>query len=163
MATATGTVSQIFTSVGQAVAKDAPLIAIRTKPAKTNPTDVFPTGPEIVVAAPVAGVVTQVGVEVGQAVKAAPPATATRAASIADPASVWLVAEIGENDARPLKPGQAVDVRPTALAGRVLKGKLTSVSPVDPATMRAAARIVVENPDGALELSAFGFTRILRS
>ena len=37
--TATGTVSQVFTSVGQAVAKDAPLFAIRTKPAKTNPTD----------------------------------------------------------------------------------------------------------------------------
>jgi multidrug efflux pump subunit AcrA (membrane-fusion protein) len=152
MATATGTVSQIFISVGQAVAKDAPLIAIRTKPAKTNPTDdVSLTEPEIVVAAPVAGVVTQVGVEVGQAVKAAPPATATKAASIADLSSLWVVAEIDENDARPLKPGQSVDVRPTALAGRVLKGKLTSVSPVDPATRRATARIVIENTDGALK------------
>jgi Barrel-sandwich domain of CusB or HlyD membrane-fusion len=151
MATATGTVSQIFTSVGQAVAKDAPLIAIRTKPAKTNPTDVFPTGPEIVIAAPVAGVVTQIGVEVGQAVKAAPPATATKAASIADLSSLGVVAEIDEIDARPLRSGQLVEVRPTALAGRIYKGKLTSVSPVDPATRRAAVRIAVENTDGALK------------
>lgn len=152
MATATGNVSQIFASVGQAVAKDAPLVVIRTKPAKTNPTDdVSPTEPEIVVAAPVAGVVTQVGVEVGQAVKAAPPATATKAASIADLSSLWVVAEIDENDARPLRSGQLVEVRPTALPGQIYKGKLTSVSPVDPATRRSTARIVIENTDGALK------------
>jgi hypothetical protein len=152
MATATGTVSQVFTSVGQAVAKDAPLIAVRTRPAKTSPTDdVSLRESEIVVAAPVAGVVTQVGVEVGQAVKAAPPATATKAASIADLSSLGVVAEIDEIDARPLRSGQLVEVRPTALAGRIYKGKLTSVSPVDPATRRAAVRISVENTDGALK------------
>ena len=78
--------------------------------------------------------------------------TATKAASIADLSSVWLVAKIDENDARPLRVGQSIDVRPTPLGGRVYKGKLSSISPVDPDTRRATVRIVVENPDGALKL-----------
>ena len=139
--TAPGTVSQVIRSVGQAVAKDAPLFAIRTKAAKANPTDAPSPTQEIVVAAPVAGVVTQFDVAVGQVVKTANAGTATTAASIADLSSVWLVAEIDENDARPLRPGQPVEVLPTALAGRVYKGKLSSVSPVDPDTMRASVRI----------------------
>ncbi len=77
--------------------------------------------------------------------------TAPPAASIADLSSVWLVAEIDENDARPLRPGQLVEARPTALAGRIYKGKILSVSPVDQQTMRATARIVVENADGGLK------------
>jgi cobalt-zinc-cadmium efflux system membrane fusion protein len=43
-------------------------------------------------------------------------------------------------------------VRPTALGGRVYKGALSTVSPVDPDTRRATARIVVENADGGLKL-----------
>jgi hypothetical protein len=149
--TAIGTVSQVFTSVGHAVVMGAPLFVIRTKPAKTNATEAQSTPPEIVVAAPVAGVVTQFGVAVGQILKTTKTGAATNAVSIADLSSVWLVTEIDKNDARPLKPGQSVDVRPTALAGRVLRGKLMSVSPVDPATRRATARIVVENTDGVLK------------
>ena len=123
--------SQVYTSVGQAVAKDAPLFAIRTEAARANPTDPPPTAQGIVVTAPAAGVVTRLDLAVGQAVKVAKAGTAPPAASIADLSSVWLVAEIDENDARPLRPGQLVEVRPTALAGRIYKGKILSVSPVD--------------------------------
>ena len=142
--------SQVYTSVGQSVAKDAPLFAIRTEAAKANLADAPSTMQEIVVAAPVAGVVTQFDVTLGQVVKNTKPGAATKAASIADLSSVWLVAEFDENDARPLRPGQPVEVRPTALGGRVYKGTLSSVSPVDPDTRRATARIVVENADGGL-------------
>jgi membrane fusion protein, heavy metal efflux system len=150
--TASGTVSQVFASVAQSVAKDAPLFTIRTEAAKANPTDAASTSQEIVVAAPVAGVVTQFGVAVGQVVKTTNPGSASKAASIADLSSVWLIAEIDENDARPLRSGQPVEVRPTALAERVYKGTLSMVSPIDPGTKRATARIVVENTDGALKL-----------
>jgi hypothetical protein len=150
--TASGTVSQVYTSVGQPVAKDAPLFAIRTEAAKANPLDASSTTQEIVVAAPVAGVVTQFDVTVGQIVKTAKPGAATKAASIADLSLVWLVAEIDENDARPLRSGQPVEVRPTALGGRVYKGTLSTISAVDPDTTRATARIVAENVDGGLKL-----------
>ena len=139
--TASGTVSQVYASVGQSVAKDAPLFAIRTEAAKANPADAPSTTQEIVVAAPVAGVVTQFDVTVGQVVKTAKPGAATEVASIADLSSIWLVAEIDENDARPLRSGQPVEVRPTALGGRVYKGTLSTISPVDPDTTRATARI----------------------
>ena len=138
--------------MGQAVAKDAPLFAIRPETAKPNPPDAPSTTQEIVVTAPVAGVITQFDVTVGQVVKSTKPGAATKAASIADLSSVWLVAEIDENDARPLRPGQPVEVRPTALAGRVYRGTLSTVSSVDPATTLATARIVVENADGGLKL-----------
>jgi HlyD family secretion protein len=106
----------------------------------------------VVVAAPGAGVVTQFGVAVGQVVKTTNPGSATKAVSIADLSSVWLIAEIDENNARPLRSGQPIEVRPTALAGRVYKGTLSTVSPIDPGTKRATARIVVESTDGALKL-----------
>jgi cobalt-zinc-cadmium efflux system membrane fusion protein len=150
--TASGTVSQVFASVAKSVAQDAPLVTIRTEAGKANPTDAASASQEIVVAAPGAGVVTQFGVAVGQVVKTTNPGSATKAASIADLSSVWLIAEIDENNARPLRSDQPVEVRPTALAGRVYKGTLSTVSPIDPGTKRATARIVVENTDGALKL-----------
>jgi Barrel-sandwich domain of CusB or HlyD membrane-fusion len=149
--TAPGTVSQVYTSVGQFVAKDAPLFAIRPEAAKPNPADAPSTTNEIVVDAPVAGVVTQFDVTVGQVLKTTKPGAAAKAAAIADLSSVWLVAEIDENDARTLRSGQPVEVRPTALGGRVYKGTLSTVSPVNPDTARATARIVVDNGDGALK------------
>jgi multidrug efflux pump subunit AcrA (membrane-fusion protein) len=150
-ATASGTVNQVYASVGQAVAKDGPLFAIRADAVKPNPTDPVPPTQDIVVAAPSAGVVTLIAVAVGQVVKIPKAGVAAKAVSIADLSSVWLVAELDENDARPLRPGQLVEVRPTALAGRTYKGELLSVSPLDPATRRATVRIVVGNMDGGLK------------
>ena len=150
--TVPGVVSQVDTSVGQVVAKDAPLFTIRTKVAAANPTDAQSPTQQIVVAAPVAGVVTRFDLAVGQVIKTAKAGTSPSAASIADLSSVWLVAEIDESDARPLRPGQPFEVLPTALAGKVYQGKILSVSPVDPGTMRASVRILVDNPDGGLKL-----------
>ncbi|MGD0721182.1 MAG: efflux RND transporter periplasmic adaptor subunit [Roseiarcus sp.] len=147
--TTTGTVSKVLASVGQAVARDEPLFAIR--PHATG----APGGPtqpqEVVVAAPAAGVVTQLDVAVDQDVKSAGAAPATPAVSIADLASVWLAAEIDAADARPLRPGEAVEVRVIGLRGRIFKGRVSSLSPVDPRTMRANVRIVVDNADGAVK------------
>ncbi len=139
-----GTVSQVFASVGHAVAKDAPLFAIRSEPSGANA-----KAEEITVAAPAAGTVTALAVSVGQAVR--PPKDAAPAASIADLSTIWLVADLDEGDARALRPDQDVEVRPTALPGRVFKGKVSMLSPFDPQTGRASARIAVENPDGALK------------
>jgi len=149
VSTASGTVSRVFAAVGQAVAKEAPLFAIRRRASET---DAQSAEEETKVAAPAAGVVTRLDVAVGQEVKETKAGTAPPAASIADLSSVWLVSEIDENDARALRPEQAVEVRPTALAGRAYQGKILAVSPVDPETKRAAVRILVENSDGALKL-----------
>jgi multidrug efflux pump subunit AcrA (membrane-fusion protein) len=153
--TASGTVSKVLAGMGQAVAKDAPLFAIRTHVAGATGADTQPSPQEIVVTAPAAGAVTQLNIAVGQAVKTATAGTAPPAVSIADLSSVWLVAEIDENDARSLRPGQVVDVRPTALSDRVLKGRLLTVSPTDPETGRAPVRIAIDNADGGLKPNMF--------
>ena len=145
-----GTVSQVFAGVGQTIAKDAPLFAIRRR---ASSAEAQSAAEETKVAAPAAGVVTRLDVAIGQAIKATRAGTAPPAASIADLSSVWLVSEIEEIDARALRPDQAVEVRPTALAGRAYRGKILAVSPVDPETKRAGVRILIENSDGALKLN----------
>jgi RND family efflux transporter MFP subunit len=153
LATASGTVSNVYASVGQTVTKGAPLFAIQTNAAGTNRSDSQSTAQEVMVSAPAAGVVASFGVAIGQVVKPTKAEAATPLASIADLSSVWIVAEIDESDARSLQPGQAVEVRPTALAGRSFKGRLLTLSPVDPETMRSNVRIVAENTDGSLKLN----------
>jgi multidrug efflux pump subunit AcrA (membrane-fusion protein) len=148
--TVTGTVSQVFAAVGQTVAKDAPLFAIRKGASET---DAQSAEDDIKVAAPAAGVVTRLDVAVGQNVKATKGGTAPLAAAIADLSSIWLVSEIDGSDARGLRADQAVEVRPTALAGKVFQGKILAISPVDPETKRATVRILIENSDGALKLN----------
>ena len=122
---ARGIVSQIFASVGQAVAKDAPLFAIRSEPSGANS-----ASQDIIVTAPAAGTVTALAVSVGQAVK--PEKDAAPAASIADLSSLWLVADTEENDAPALRPDQEVEVRPTAMRGKVFTGKVAPVLIVRP-------------------------------
>ena len=145
-----GTVSQVFAGVGQTIAKDAPLFVIRRR---ASSAEAQSAAEETKVAAPAAGVVTRLDVAIGQTVKATRAGTAPPAASIADLSSVWLVSEIEEIDARALRPDQAVEVRPTALAGRAYQGRILAVSPVDPETKRAGVRILIENSDGALKLN----------
>ena len=151
--TVSGTVSQVYASVGQAVAKDAPLFAIRAETARADSPNASPLAQETFVNAPAAGVVTRLDVAIDQPVKNTKEGATPSAASIADLSSVWLVAEVDQGNAPPMRSGQAVEVRPTAIAGRVFNGKLLTVSPVDPETMRAAVRILVENTDGALKLN----------
>jgi multidrug efflux pump subunit AcrA (membrane-fusion protein) len=146
---ASGTVSQVFAAVGQAVAKDARLFAIQRRASLAQAQSATE---EDKVSAPVAGVVTRLDVAIGQAVKA-PKEGTPPAASIADLSSIWLVSEVEEIDARALRPDQVVEVRPTALAGRAYQGKILAVSPADPETKRVAVRILVENSDGALKLN----------
>jgi multidrug efflux pump subunit AcrA (membrane-fusion protein) len=151
-ATTPGTVAQVYVSVGQAIAKDAPLFSIRPHVAGAGG-DAQPAPQEIVVAAPIAGLVTQLGVAAGQIIKNAKAETAAPAVAIADPSSLWLLAEIEEGDARALRPDEPIEVRPTALPGRVFAGRLLSVSALDPQTMRASARILIDNADGGLKLN----------
>jgi membrane fusion protein, heavy metal efflux system len=145
---ASGTVSQVFAAVGQAVDKDAPLFAIQKRASQAEAQS---AAEENKVTAPAAGVVTKLDVAIGQVVIATKEATAPPVASIADLSSVWLVSEVEEIDARALRPDQAVEVRPTALAGRAYQGKILAVSPVDPETKRAAIRILIVNADGSLK------------
>jgi cobalt-zinc-cadmium efflux system membrane fusion protein len=117
--------------------------------------------PGAAITAPIAGVIVDRQLGPGQFLQAA---AGTPVFTIADPASVWLLANVREADAAVVHVGQAVDVAVLAYPERTFRAQLTYVSPsVDSATHRLAVRAVVPNPDGALKPEMFATFRILTS
>jgi cobalt-zinc-cadmium efflux system membrane fusion protein len=107
---------------------------------------------ETIVKAPIAGVITQKSVGVGQNLASlANNGGGTPAYSISDLSTVWLVGNLREADAPHARVGQAAEVRVDALPGKVFAAKVDYVSPlVDPATRRVTVRAQVANPGGEL-------------
>lgn len=106
---------------------------------------------------PKGGTVLKREISIGQVVQPADPAF-----TIADLSSVWIVANVPEEDAGVLQKGMRVDVRIPALPQEQITGHLSFVSPiVDPATRTVAVRLDVANPNGQLkpdELANMTFT-----
>ena len=76
--------------------------------------------------------------------------------SIGDLSTVWLIANVREDDAPLMRVGETVDVHVTALPGHVFRAKLSYVAPsVDPTTRRLQVRADVPNPDGVLKPQMF--------
>jgi multidrug efflux pump subunit AcrA (membrane-fusion protein) len=144
--TASGTVEQVFVTVGETVAKGAPIFSIR--PTEADPPR--PPNDAIVVVSPIAGTITAINVAAGDAVTAGKARTAA-AALVADLARVWLAAEIEPDLARSVRPGETVEAQTTALPDQPFNGQVLTVSPVDAATGYASVRTLVENPHGALK------------
>jgi membrane fusion protein, copper/silver efflux system len=105
---------------------------------------------------PVAGLVIEKSAVQGRMVKAG--ATLFR---LADPATVWVNAEIYEDDLPFVHAGQTVSVRSTSGDAREHAGKISLLIPeVEAATRTAQARIVLPNPDGALKPGMFVDVRL---
>jgi cobalt-zinc-cadmium efflux system membrane fusion protein len=96
---------------------------------------------------PRSGTVLKRDVAIGQVVQPADPAF-----TIADLSSVWIVANVPEQDAGTLRTGMEVQVVIPALPQQKIDGRLTFVSPiVDPATRTVEVRMEVANPQGQLK------------
>ncbi|MDP2318990.1 MAG: efflux RND transporter periplasmic adaptor subunit [Acidobacteriota bacterium] len=101
--------------------------------------------------APFDGVITAYDVAVGEIVE---PERAL--VTIANLATVWILADVYEKDLARVPSAADVEVRVVAYADQVFKGRLTYVSDViDPQSRSAKVRSVVENPDGLLRLDMF--------
>ncbi|HEY0264037.1 MAG TPA: efflux RND transporter periplasmic adaptor subunit [Granulicella sp.] len=107
--------------------------------------------------APKAGEVLERKITIGQVVQPADPAF-----TIADLSTVWIVANVPEEDAGQLRRGLEVTVQIPALPEEKITGKLTYVAPiVDPATRTVQVRIDVTNPHGLYkpdQLASMTFT-----
>jgi cobalt-zinc-cadmium efflux system membrane fusion protein len=111
--------------------------------------------------APIAGVVVDRQVGPGQYLQSG---GATPVFTIADPSSVWLVANVREADAASVRRGQSVEVRVLAYPTRVFKARVTYVAAlVDAATHRLPVRAEIDNRDGALKPEMSANFRILTS
>lgn len=111
--------------------------------------------------APITGVVVDRQIGPGQYLQAG---GGTPVYTIADPSSVWLLANVRESDAGLVHLGQAVEVRVPAYPQRAFKARVTYVAAlVDPNTHRLPVRAEIDNHDGALKPEMFATFRILTS
>ena len=80
--------------------------------------------------------------------------------TIADLSQVWVVCDVFENDLGDVHLGDTAEIRLTAFADRVFRGKVTDISRVlDPNTRSAKARVVLANPEGLLRPGMFAVAR----
>ncbi len=111
--------------------------------------------------APIAGVVVDRQVGPGQYLQ---PGSGTPVFTIADPSSVWLLANVREADSGSVHLGQLMEVHVPAYPKRTYVGRVTYVAAlVDPVTHRLPARAEIDNRDGALKPEMFANFRIITS
>ena len=76
----------------------------------------------------------------------------TKLYTIADLSTVWVYANVFQNDVGRLKPGDAAQVTVDAYPGRSFNGRIDQILPeVDPVTRTVRVRLVFRNPDVALK------------
>jgi cobalt-zinc-cadmium efflux system membrane fusion protein len=104
------------------------------------------------VVAPSSGVVTDQQITAGAGVQAlTPPMPFT----ITDLSRVWVQCDVYENDIAKVHVGEYAEIRPNAYPDKVLKARISNVSPVlDPNLRTAKVRLELENP-GFLRLGMF--------
>ncbi len=121
-----------------------------------NAPDQHRMNPETTVFAPIAGIVTERQVGIGQYINSAVNGASTPIFSIGDMSKVWFLANVREEDAPSMRVGEAVEVHVLAFPGRRFDAQLTYVAPaIDPNTRRLPVRAEVENPDGVLKPEMF--------
>ena len=96
----------------------------------------------LVIAAPVNGVVAELDAREGMTVVNGAPLFRINGLD-----TVWVYAEVPEDAAARVRPGNTVEVRTSALPGMVFKGRVSTVLPdVNPVTRTLKARIELANP-----------------
>ncbi len=115
----------------------------------------------LTVTAPVGGVVAELAAREGMTVMSGAPLFRINGLG-----TVWVNAELPENQASLVRPGNSVVARTPALPGTVFKGRVSAILPeVNPATRTLKARVELVNPGGRLVPGMFAtvdFTPIAR-
>jgi RND family efflux transporter MFP subunit len=106
---------------------------------------------EIAVPAPVSGTVTSRAVNLGEVVEAN-----KELARITNLSSVWVVAQVFEQDLARLRTGSGASVTSDAFPDRVFRGTVTYIDPrLDDATRTAQVRVELENPNNLLKIGMY--------
>ncbi len=117
---------------------------------------------ESVVAAPIGGVVVQRQAGLGQNIVSASSGASAPVFTIGDLSTVWLVANVREEDGPRLYKGATVEVSVLAFPGRTFQARLTYIgAAIDPVTHRLPVRAEVDNTDRLLKPEMFATFRIM--
>ena len=83
--------------------------------------------------------------------------------SVADISTMWMIANVAENDSPAFRVGQEVKVRVNAFPDRTFDGRISTIgSMVDPTTRRVLVRSEVQNPRDELRSGMFA-TFVIRT
>jgi len=106
-----------------------------------------PSTPQIPLPAPIGGVVVERDISPGQLLQAG----VTQAFVISDMSSIWILANVYQNDLASVKVGDAVAVQTDSYPD-TFHGKISFLSPaLDPNTRTLQARLEIENPGEKLK------------
>jgi cobalt-zinc-cadmium efflux system membrane fusion protein len=109
--------------------------------------------PALVVPAPISGRVTARNAAPGLL---AQPGNQPAPFTISDLSTLWMLADVAENDFGLLRLGLEVDVHVKAYPGRVFTGKIANIgAAIDPSTRRVGVRSVVQDPRHELRPGMF--------
>ena len=107
----------------------------------------------LVVPSPISGRITARNAAPGLFVQ---PGNAPAPYTVADISTMWMVANVAENDSPAFRPGQDVKVKVSAFPDRVFEGRITTVgATVDPITRRVAVRSEINDPQHELRSGMF--------
>src|SRR3954462_151246 len=107
--------------------------------------------PRLTVTSPIGGVVAELGAREGMTVMSGAPLFRINGLG-----TVWVNAEVRENQASEVRVGNLVEARTPALPGKVFKGKVSAILPeVNPATRTLKARVELANPARELKPGMF--------
>jgi len=116
------------------------------------------TDRRIMIRAPIGGTLVDRKVGLGQYIK---PDTADPLFLISDLSSVWITADIYENDLAHIRVGAPVDIHVAAYPGMDFSARISAINPtVDPATRTIKVRCTVANPGGLLKPEMFARIRV---
>ncbi len=111
---------------------------------------------QAVIRAPIAGTVVEKSIAPGQLLAAG----STPCFTIADTSKLWVMAQLFGDDLSAVKNGDEATVD-TGADGAKIRGKVANVGAVvDPDTRSVGARVLVDNPDGALKRQMYVNVRI---
>lgn len=106
---------------------------------------------ELPIDSPVSGTVTTREVNSGEVVMAN-----KELFKITNLGTVWVIAEVYEQDLARIRTGSGASVTSNAYPGRVFRGQVTYIDPnIKPETRTAQVRVVVENPGQILKLGMY--------
>ena len=107
-----------------------------------------PASPEVPLLAPIGGEVVERLVSAGQVVQAG----STQCFTISDMSTVWVLANVFQDDLAYVHVGDPVSITTTTYPGQQFRGKISYVSEgLDPTSRTVQARIVTQNPGRRLK------------
>jgi membrane fusion protein, heavy metal efflux system len=110
--------------------------------------------PTLVVPSPIDGRITQRNAAPGLFVQ---PGNAPAPYTVADINTMWMLANVAEDDSPVFRVGQQVQVKLNAFPGRVFDGRITTIgTTVDPNTRRVLIRSEIKDPQHQLRSGMFG-------